>query len=59
LWEFEQREAQPHGNEPDLPDPKPSVASSLKPLAVDESLRQTSRTMKGEITGEKPARQKS
>jgi len=55
LWNFELKKAQPGGNEPDLPDPKPSVASSRETL-IDESLRQTSRVSQAEIDGDAPAR---
>ena len=51
LWEFEKSEPYAGGNEPDLPDLKPSVASSLKPLSVDPVLKETSRVKKGNIEG--------
>ncbi len=55
LWNFEFKKAQPGGNEPDLPMPKPSVASSHETL-LDESLRQTSRVSQAEIDGKAPAK---
>lgn len=54
LWEFEKSEPYAGGNEPDLPDPKPSVSSSLKALTVDSVLKQTSRAKKAEIEGSAP-----
>ncbi len=55
LWEFQKSEAKAGGNEPDLPDAKPSVASSMIQQRIDEALRQTSRVSQGEIDGKKPA----
>jgi Mn-containing catalase len=43
LWEFKKMKAEPHGNDPDLPDQKPSVASSLEQLPVDNAAIATSR----------------
>jgi Mn-containing catalase len=43
LWDFEKRDSYAGGNEPDLPDMKPSVVSNLEPLAVDHVLKNTSR----------------
>ncbi len=54
LWQFKKSEPYAGGNEPDLPDPKPSVASSLKALSVDPVLKETSRAKKGEIEGSLP-----
>lgn len=54
LWKFEKSEPYAGGNVPDLPDPKPSVASSLKALTVDPVLKATSRAKKGEIEGSLP-----
>ncbi|HTW84895.1 MAG TPA: manganese catalase family protein [Candidatus Sulfotelmatobacter sp.] len=51
LWEFEQLDGKPEGNDPDLPDAKPSVVSSLEPYEEDEALAKTSRVTKGEISG--------
>ncbi len=54
LWEFTMSEpSAATGKEPELPDPKPSVASAMQPIRVDEALRQTSRTPRGESSGEK------
>jgi Mn-containing catalase len=51
LWNFEKGDPYAGGNEPDLPDAKPSVMSSLDPLEVDEALDQTSRARKSVIRG--------
>ena len=51
LWNFEKSEPYAGGNLPDLPDPKPSVASSLKALTVDPVLKETSRAKKAAIEG--------
>ena len=55
LWQFELSKPQAGGAEPDLPAPKPSVrsrAGSSKPQPVSDA---TSRTTKGQITGNEPA----
>ncbi|MFN2461566.1 MAG: manganese catalase family protein [Candidatus Velthaea sp.] len=54
LWNFELSEPHAGGDEPELPDPKPSVMSVEGPQPVDEALKQTSRVMKGEMTGDAP-----
>ncbi len=56
LWELEKSEPYAGGKEPELPDLKPSVASSLETLAVDKALKQGSRTTAGQIAGKEPAR---
>ncbi len=58
LWNFEMSKPYVGGNEPDMPDKKPSVESSLD-TKVDEALRQTSRVTKAEIEGKAPATPKS
>jgi Mn-containing catalase len=55
LWQFELSDPHAGGDEPDLPDVKPSVASADEPLDVDEALRATSRVTAGQISGEEPA----
>jgi len=55
LWEFELSQPHAGGDEPELPDPKPSVASAMGPQPVDEALKQTSRVTKGEMSGTQPA----
>jgi len=55
LWEFQKSEPYAGGKEPDLPDLKPSVASSLQALSVDPVLKETSRVSKGDISGKNPA----
>ncbi len=55
LWQFDLSKPHVGGSEPDLPDPKPSVMSSMgstKPQPVSD---QTSRTTKAQILGEEPA----
>jgi hypothetical protein len=51
LWNFENGDPYAGGNEPDLPDAKPSVVSALDPLEVDEAIDQTSRARKSAIRG--------
>jgi hypothetical protein len=51
LWNFENGDPYAGGNEPDLPDAKPSVVSTLDPLEVDEAIDQTSRARKSAIRG--------
>ncbi len=59
LWEFELSQPHAGGDEPDLPDPKPSVMSLEGPQPVDEALKATSRVTKGEIEGDAPVKPKS
>ncbi len=54
LWNFELSEPHAGGTEPELPDPKPSVASTMG-QPVDPALKQTSRVTKAEIEGQAPA----
>ena len=54
LWEFKISDPTgAGGNEPELPDPKPSVASTMQPIRVDETLRQTSRASRSESSTQK------
>lgn len=46
LWEFELSQPHAGGDEPDLPDPKPSVQSVPGPAAVDDAQLETSRARK-------------
>jgi Mn-containing catalase len=55
LWSFELSDPHAGGSEPELPSPRPSVASAAGPLPVDEALKQTSRTTRGEIDGSESA----
>jgi Mn-containing catalase len=55
LWEFELSEPYAGGEEPDLPDPKPSVASAGEALEVDGALQATSRVTDEQIAGTQPA----
>ncbi len=59
LWSFELSEPHAGGQEPDLPDPKPSVMSATGPQPVDRALKETSRVTKGEIEGDAPAAHKA
>lgn len=54
LWSFELSEPHAGGKEPELPDPKPSVASSEGP-ALPSAGDRTSRVDEDQIAGEKPA----
>jgi Mn-containing catalase len=54
LWEFEQKAPYAGGKEPDMPDPKPSVASSV-PAHGKDSAGGTSRTSKAQKNGKEPA----
>ncbi len=54
LWNYEISKPHAGGREPDLPDPKPSVASSKKTRS-DDGFIATSRATKGEIAGKEPA----
>lgn len=53
LWNFELSEPSAGGQEPDRPDPKPSVASSLEPAG--NGTLPISRATQGQITGKEPA----
>ena len=55
LWTFELSEPHAGGEEPELPDLKPSVASADEPIEIDEALRATSRVSAGQISGDEPA----
>jgi Mn-containing catalase len=54
LWSFELTEPYAGGDEPELPDPKPSVASAPGPVPEGE-LNPTSRVTAQQIAGEAPA----
>ncbi|GAC1419829.1 MAG: manganese catalase family protein [Candidatus Velthaea sp.] len=56
LWDFKKSEPHAGGKEPDLPDAKPSVASSLQALSVDDVLKASSRATTGDITGKNPSK---
>lgn len=58
LWKFDLSTPHVGGNEPDLPDPKPSVASSMTTRAPDVH-QATSRVTKEELAGKAPATLKS
>lgn len=55
LWNFELSEPHAGGGEPELPAPKPSVASSAGADRPKATIDSTSRTTKGQITGDEPA----
>jgi Mn-containing catalase len=55
LWNFELSEPHAGGREPDLPDPKPSVMSKMGSERPKATIDSTSRTTKGQITGDEPA----
>jgi Mn-containing catalase len=55
LWNFELSDPHAGGTEPDLPDPKPSVASATEALEVDGALAATSRATDAQIEGTEPA----
>ena len=55
LWDFELSRPHAGGEEPDLPDVKPSVASELEALDVDGALQATSRVSGEQISGKQPA----
>jgi Mn-containing catalase len=54
LWEFQMSQPHAGGNEPELPNPKPSVASTMTATRVDETIKQTSRVYKGETRANNP-----
>ncbi|MDQ2865130.1 MAG: manganese catalase family protein [Candidatus Eremiobacteraeota bacterium] len=54
LWNYEMSKPYAGGNDPDLPEPKPSVASSTSAHG-DGSTLQTSRVTKEQIAGKAPA----
>lgn len=56
LWEFELSGQHAGGAEPELPEPKPSVASTQGSKRPEPISNTTSRTTKGQVTGEEPAR---
>src|SRR5665213_2201206 len=55
LWQFELSEPHVGGGEPDLPDPKPSVASAESTTPGQFKSDATSRTTKDQMAGSKPA----
>lgn len=55
LWSYELSQPHAGGDEPELPSPRPSVMSSEGPAPIDDSLKQTSRTSRGEIEGRESA----
>ncbi len=59
LWAFERSEPHVGGKEPDLPEPKPSVASSEGSAQPKATINTTSRTTKEQIAGKQPAATKT
>jgi Mn-containing catalase len=55
LWEFELSEPHAGGREPELPQPKPSVMSTMGSERPKVTIDSTSRTTKGQIAGDEPA----
>jgi Mn-containing catalase len=55
LWEFNLSGQHAGGAQPDLPEPKPSVASTRGDKRAQPISNTTSRTTKGQISGEEPA----